>query len=122
MTRRIAENRLAHYFAELILSDGIEEHLPKCPKTLKKIAAALRGAEFWEESMIVDRFRERLLKDSNESEQKVRLTPNVEVVRLLDKSHELVEQLPDWKRGVLEISSLATNAEARTPVVENDKE
>lgn len=53
----------------------------------------------------------------------VRLTPNAEVVRFLRKSHKLVEQLPEWKRGVLEVSSLTTNSDARTPsLIEADEE
>jgi hypothetical protein len=46
----------------------------------------------------------------------VRLTPREDVVRFLGTSPELVQRLPAWKRGVLEVSSLTTNTEARTPI------
>jgi hypothetical protein len=52
----------------------------------------------------------------------IRLAPSDNVVRFLVRSVELVEQLPEWKRGVLEVSSLTTNTEARTPAATEPEE
>lgn len=43
----------------------------------------------------------------------IRLTPNNEVVKFLARTNEMVQQFPEWKRGILEVSSLRTNSEAR---------
>ncbi len=51
----------------------------------------------------------------------VKLTADANVVRFLSTGGQLAQQLPTWKRGVLEASSLATNSEPRTPVVTQDE-
>ena len=53
------------------------------------------------------------------AKQTVRLTPNNDVVNFLGKSQERVAQLPEWKRGVLEVSSSTSNTVARTTVTTN---
>lgn len=51
----------------------------------------------------------------------VKLTANANVAQFLSTSGNLAAQLPDWKRGVLEASSQATNPEPRKPVVKSDQ-
>jgi hypothetical protein len=46
----------------------------------------------------------------------VRLTANDNVVQFLSNSGNLSSQLPEWKRGVLEISSKASNSMPRQPI------
>ena len=47
----------------------------------------------------------------------VKLTAKANVVRFLSTSGDLAAHLPEWKRGVLEASSQASNSEPRPPVV-----
>ena len=49
-----------------------------------------------------------------------KITANANVVQFLSKSSNLAAHLPEWKRGVLEASSQATNSEPRTPVVKTE--
>lgn len=50
----------------------------------------------------------------------VKLTANADVVQFLSNSGNLSSQLPDWKRGVLEASSKASNSEPRQPVTRSE--
>lgn len=50
----------------------------------------------------------------------VRLTANADVVQFLSNSGNLSSQLPEWKRGVLEASSKASNSEPRQPVTRSE--
>lgn len=52
----------------------------------------------------------------------VRLTANADVVQFLSNSGNLSSQLPEWKRGVLEASSKASNSEPRQPVSRSEQD
>ena len=52
----------------------------------------------------------------------VRLTANADVVQFLSNSGNLSSQLPEWKRGVLEASSKASNSEHRQPVSRSEQD
>lgn len=43
----------------------------------------------------------------------VRLEPDPQVLRYLDRASEIVAQMPPWQRGILEASSRSTNSVPR---------
>lgn len=56
------------------------------------------------------------------SENIIRLTADPEFLEFLKKSVELIDKMPDWKKGCLEASSRSTNSIPREPVVDTVSE
>jgi hypothetical protein len=47
----------------------------------------------------------------------IKLKPNSDVIAFLERAQHLVSNMPYWKQGVLEASSLSTNLIARPIIV-----
>lgn len=47
----------------------------------------------------------------------IRLEPDAEVLQFLRRAKKAVSEMPEWKKGILEVSSLPNNPIERPPVI-----